>query len=142
MKKRLILFVTVLAALAFHEVKAQDRLITGTVTSKEDTSIVIGATVSVKGTVIATTTDITGMYKLSVPENAKTLVISAAFMKTQEVEIGSNTVIDVVLETDLLKLDEVVVTAIGIKQEKKRVGYSIQEVSGDDVSKTGQTNMI
>ena len=63
-------------------------------------------------------------------------------MKKQEVEIGGRTVINVVMESDLLGLDEVVVTALGISREKKSLGYSVQEVGGDNISKTKESNFV
>ena len=63
-------------------------------------------------------------------------------MKRQEVEIGGRTVIDVVMEPDILGLDEVVVTALGICREKKALGYSVQDVTGDEIAKAKETNVI
>ena len=63
-------------------------------------------------------------------------------MKKQEVEIAGRTVINAVMESDLLGLDEVVVTALGISREKKSLGYSVQEVGGDNISKTKESNFV
>ena len=59
------------------------------------------------------------------------LIFSYIGMKSKEVEIGGRSVIDAVLESDLVGLNEVVVTALGISREKKSLGYSVQEVEGD-----------
>jgi TonB-dependent SusC/RagA subfamily outer membrane receptor len=63
-------------------------------------------------------------------------------MKSQEVEIGGRTVINGVMESDILGLDEVVVTALGISREKKALGYSVQDVTGDEIAKAKETNII
>jgi|WetSurMetagenome_2_1015567.scaffolds.fasta_scaffold11305_2 TonB-linked SusC/RagA family outer membrane protein len=121
---------------------AQTRMITGIVTGSEDGKPVIGCTVQLKGTVTGTTTDINGKYLLAVPQNATTLVFSYIGMKTQEVEIGGSQVIDVSLQSDLVGLSEVVVTALGISREKKSLGYATQQVSGDAISTVKSSNFM
>ena len=78
----------------------------------------------------------------SVPQNAATLVFSFIGMKKMEIDIGGRSVIDVIMESDILGLDEVVVTALGISREKKSLGYSVQEVRGDNISKTKESNFV
>ena len=72
-------------------------------------------------------------YEISVPQDGEILVFSFVGLLTQELEIGSNTVIDVVMEQDLLELDEVVVTALGISREKKALGYSVSQLNSEDI---------
>ena len=122
--------------------KAQTGVITGTVTGSDDSNPVIGCTVQLKGTITGTTTDINGKYSLPVPPNATTLVFSYIGMKTQEAEIGGRTVIDVSLQSDLVGLDEVVVTALGVSREKKSLGYATQQVSGDAISTVKSSNFM
>jgi acetamidase/formamidase len=106
---------------------AQTKVITGTVASSvEGEGGIPGVTIQVKGTTIGTTTDINGKYTLTVPQKATTLVFSYIGMKKQEVEIGGRSTIDAIMESDLLGLDEVIVTALGISREKKSLGYSVQ----------------
>jgi TonB-linked SusC/RagA family outer membrane protein len=122
---------------------AQQKIISGTVTSSvQGEGALPGVSVSVKGTTIGITTDIDGKYSLSVPQNTATLVFSYIGMKKQEVEIGSNSIINIVLEPDVLGLDEVVVTAIGISREKKSLGYAVQDVSGDKINNAKTGNLI
>ncbi|HNY14337.1 MAG TPA: SusC/RagA family TonB-linked outer membrane protein, partial [Bacteroidales bacterium] len=97
--------------------------------------------VSVKGTTTGINTDINGRYSLAVPANANTLVFTYIGMKRQEVEIGSRSLIDVVLEPDVLGLEEVVVTAFGVSREKKAVGYSMQDVKNDVIKRAGNTDL-
>ncbi len=100
---------------------AQDRTVSGKVTSAEDGSPVPGANVVLKGTTNGVVTDMDGNYKLSVPDDGGVLVFSFIGMKTKEVEIGSQSVIDVVLESDAEQLAEVVVTGYSTVSQQKNV---------------------
>ena len=121
---------------------AQQKIISGTVTSSvPGEGALIGVSVSVKGTTTGINTDLSGNYSLAVPENASTLVFSYIGMKKQEVEIGNRSRIDIVLEPDLLGLDEVVVTALGVSREKKAIGYSVQDVKNEVIKRTGNTDL-
>lgn len=121
---------------------AQQKTVTGTVTSSvQGEGALPGVSVSVKGTTVGIITDIDGKYTLAVPENATTLVFSYIGMKKQEVEIGDRTVINVILEPEIMGLDEVVVTAFGISKEKKAVGYAVQDVKNDVIERTGNTDL-
>jgi len=121
---------------------AQQKIISGTVTSSvPGEGAMIGVSVSVKGTTTGINTDVNGKYTLAVPANATTLVFSYIGMKKMEVEIGGRSVIDVALEPDVLGLDEVVVTALGVSREKKAVGYSVQDVKNDVIKRTGNTDL-
>ncbi len=139
MKRNLLLAISFLlmSVLAFGQ-----RTITGVVTSAEDGSTLPGVSVVVKGTVIGTTTDIDGKYSITVPDGYNTLVFSYVGMKPKEVQIGNQSVINVALESGVLGLDEIVVTAIGIEREKKALGYATQDVSGDEVSEVKNANFI
>jgi len=141
MKKLLLCFVFFVAgALALL---AQNRVITGTVTSSvEGEGTLPAVTVIVKGTAIGASTDVNGMYSLSVPENATTLVFSFIGMKPQEVAIEGRSVINVIMESEMVGLDEVVVTALGISREKKSLGYATQEVRGDVISNVKTANFM
>ncbi|HUX95664.1 MAG TPA: SusC/RagA family TonB-linked outer membrane protein [Bacteroidales bacterium] len=122
---------------------AQTRVITGTVTSSvEGEGAVPGVSVSVAGTTVGTITGVDGNFTLTTPQNATTLVFTYIGMKKQEVQIGGRSVIDVVMEPDLLGLDEVVVTALGISREKKSLGYATQAVSGEAVSTVKNNNFV
>ena len=120
--------------LGIHFVFAQDKVVTGTVTSATDGSTIPGVQVIVKGTTIGTTTNIDGYYELTVPSSETILKFTFIGMKTQEIEIGNLSKIDVVLEEDLLLLDEVIVVAYGTATKKSFTGSAIQ-VSGDKLEK-------
>lgn len=140
--RKVITLIAVLLAFISLQVSAQDRLITGKVTSAQDNQGIPGATVIVVGTTIGTTSDVDGNFKLTVPASTKTIKVSAIGMKTRQVDLGASNTIDFLLEVDALQLNEVMVSAIGIKQEKKSVGYSTQVVSGTDLNKAGQPNAL
>lgn len=118
---------------------AQTKKVTGQVLSAEDNSPVIGAAVMVKGTTVGTITDLDGNFTLDVPNDAKTIFISYVGLRTKEVPVTS--VINVKLESDSHALDEVVVTAMGISREKKSLGYAIQEVGSEELTKAGQISV-
>lgn len=140
MKKLTILFAFLL--LVGFQAIAQMQ-ITGTVTSSEDGLSIPGVSVVVQGNqTIGTTTDIDGKYSLTVPGSAEALVFSFVGMKTQVIAINGQSVIDVRMDSEVLEMGEVVVTAIGISRETKALGYSAQGVSGDDLVKAGESNII
>ena len=122
---------------------AQTKVITGTVTSSvQGEGAIPGVTVQVKGTTIGTTTDANGKYSISVPANATTLVFSYIGMKKQEIEIGNRTVIDGIMASDILGLNEVVVTALGISREKKALGYAVTDVKSDAIAYSRNANVM
>jgi len=128
--------------LGMQVLQAQDREISGTVTSSDDGQPIPGVQVVVKATTLGTVTGLDGNYKLSVPESAKVLVYTFIGMASQEIEIGSQTTIDVAMEADILNIEGVVVTALGISREKKSLGYATQEISGDQVNAVKGDNFI
>ena len=121
---------------------AQQKTISGTVTGAEDGQPVIGCTVQLKGLTIGTITDVDGKYSINVPANVTTMVFSYVGMKPQEIAIAGRSVIDVVMEADIMGLSEVVVTALGISRERKSLGYATQEVRGDAVSTVKTANFV
>lgn len=121
---------------------AQSRTITGTITSATDNEPLPGATVLVKGTTTGTITDLDGKYVLVVPQDKDVLVFTFLGFKMHEETIGARNVINVSLEEDVLGLETVVVTALGIPKEKLSLGYSTQEVGGDRVASSGEENFI
>jgi len=142
MKKYLLLSTVFLSALVFNESWAQERTVSGNVTSAEDGTTMPGVNVVLKGTTNGTITDVDGNYKLSVPSEGGVLLFSFVGLTTQEIEIGTKSVIDLAMSTDVQQLSEVVVTALGISREKASLGYSVQEVSGEDVEKTNEANIV
>ena len=141
--KKLFLLIVLFVFVSGLSLMAQTRVITGTVTSGvEGEGPIPGVTVMVKGTTVGALTDVNGKYSITVPSDATTLVFSYIGMKSREVEIGGRSVIDGILESDLIGLNEVVVTALGIAKEKKALGYSVQDVKGEELTKAKETNVI
>jgi TonB-linked SusC/RagA family outer membrane protein len=139
MKKILMIFSLLL--LTGSLVMSQTVQISGTVTGQEDGLAVPGVSVTVKGTTIGTLTGADGKYNITVPQKATTLVFSFIGMKTTEVAIDGKSRVDLVLQPDLVGLDEVVVTAMGISREKKSLGYAVQDISSDQIARAGNPNL-
>jgi TonB-linked SusC/RagA family outer membrane protein len=123
------------------QVKAQDIPVTGKVTAKDDSQPLPGVSVLVKGTTSGTVTDSDGNYKITVAKGS-TLLFSFIGMDSQEIAIGDQTVIDISLVSNITNLNEVVVTALGMKREKKSIGYSVTEVSGTQISTALEVNPL
>lgn len=120
--------------LTFSQVFAQGgKTIKGKVVDNTNMSLP-GVSVSVKGTTSGTITSADGTYSLSVPATGKTLVFSFVGMKTSEVEIGSQTTINVTLAEESIGLDEVVAVGYGT-QKKASLSGSVSQVKGDEVLK-------
>lgn len=140
MKKRLLGFV-VIFLVASASVMAQ-QTVSGRVTTSVDGSPLPGVSVLVKGTTTGTSTDADGRFTISVPDNNAVLVLSFIGFTTQEVPVGAQTNIDIVMREDATELSEVVVTALGIEREKKALTYSVQEVETEEISKARELNVI
>jgi len=139
MKK--ILTIIGILCLGFGSMFAQTVQVSGTVTDAETGETLPGVTVLIKGTFAGTTTTVDGRYQLEVPANA-TLQFSFVGLTTQEVIVGDRRIIDVAMESGANVLDEVVVTALGISRERKSLGYAVQSVEGDELSRIRTGNVI
>ncbi len=134
--KKLTVFLACLVLVGITYAQAQTVRITGTVTGSEDGMPIPGVSVVVKGTTSGAATNVDGKYELNVASNAEFLIFSAVGFKTQEVAIGGRSLIDIVLVSESVQFEELVVTALGITREKKSLGYSVQEVKGDALNVT------
>lgn len=139
MKKILLIIIALIVGIG--SLTAAERTLSGKVTNEKGEPL-IGVTIAVKGTTIGTISKSGGLYKLNLTKPAKTLVFRLIGMKTKEVEIGTNDVINVTLDEDVVMTDEIVVTAIGMEREKKSLGYSIEEVKGRTISEAKSVDMI
>lgn len=139
---RLKLLLALFVFTGFSALMAQTVAIKGTVTSADDGLPIPSAAVTVKGTTVGTLTGIDGKYSIMVPAGSQAITIQFVGMKTVTETISGRTTIDVVMVTDMLGLDEVVVTALGITRDKKALGYAVQEVRGDNISKTKESNFV
>lgn len=137
----MLLFISLLLMVTGINAFAQDRQISGLVTSSEDGTPLPGVNIAVRGTNRGTTTGADGSYKISVGSQS-TLVFSFVGFQTQTVNVVDRTTINVALTTEVGSLEEVVVTALGISREKKSLGYASQEVKGDQVNTAKESNFI
>lgn len=109
---------------------AQNQTVKGTILGSDGLPAV-GATVKVLGTTTGAITDVDGNFTLSCAPNAK-IEVSYVGAKTQVVSVGNKSTINVTLKDDALTMDEVVVTALGIKRQARSLGYSTTKVDGSD----------
>lgn len=139
MKKTLLFFtmLMVIVTLAF----AQQRQVTGKVTGSDGAPIPF-ATVQVKGTSTGTTTDQSGNFKLNVTGDNVVVTVRSVGYATQDVTLGTSGTVNVLLQVNNESLQEVVVTALGIKREKKALGYALQEVGGDQLTRSNEQNFL
>ncbi|HEX5551618.1 MAG TPA: SusC/RagA family TonB-linked outer membrane protein [Chitinophagaceae bacterium] len=138
MKRTLLSFACLMIACAGF---GQSILVTGKVTSAKDGSSQPGVTVVQKGTTTGTASTADGTYSITVPGDA-TLVFSQVGDITQEIPVNGRTKIDVALKENAKELSAVVVTALGIKREKRSLGYSMQEIQGSTVERSNAPNVV
>lgn len=149
-RKNIMLAGTVLASIAFgcstsayaaplstdsHTtiVQQDTRKVTGAVKDEHGEPIT-GATIEIKGTNAKAITDIDGRFTISVPQHATTMAVSYLGYTTKEISITGKASVSVTLDPSSSDLNEVVVTALGIKREKKALGYAMQEVKTDGLT--------
>lgn len=138
--KRFVCFLLFIA-LSTLTLLGQDRQITGTVVSADNGEPLPGVSVVVIGTSVGTITGVDGTYVINVPTDGEILLFRFVGLISQQLEIGASTVIDVVMQQDLLELDEVVVTALGISREKKALGYSVSQLNSGDVEQKPESDI-
>jgi TonB-linked SusC/RagA family outer membrane protein len=136
--RKLLLTLTAFLLLA-GQLLAQ-KTITGTVTDEKGNPIP-NASVLVKGTNTGTVTKSDGTYSLTVPATAKALIFSSVDMTTEEITIGTQSVISLSLKLDNKTMTEVVVTAFGIKKDKKTLGYGVTQLSSAELTQAHTTNI-
>src|SRR5579859_493048 len=120
---------------------AQDRVVTGKVTSTDDGSPLPGVNVVLKGTTNGTVTDADGAYKITVPSDGGSLVFSFIGLQTSEVPIGDRAIVDVQLGLDVKQLSEIVVTAQGVDKEQKTLGYAQTTISSQLLANKPETDI-
>ena len=139
MKKIYTVLIAVFSFILTMNVQAQEKSITGTVTSKSDGATLPGVSVVIKGTTKGTETDFDGKYTIKASEGD---VLSFSFlgMKTKEATVGESNTLDLVLEDDSDQLDEIVVTALGVKKTRKSLTYAAQDINAAELNTVKQTN--
>ena len=121
------------------DISQQDTKITGTV--EDEFGPVAGASVVIKGTTNGTMTDMNGHFTMEGVKKGDIIQISFIGFATQDIPYTGQTALNVKLEEDAQKLDEVVVTALGMKRDKKALGYAMQELKGDELLSSREPNL-
>lgn len=132
--RELMLLCTLLIGLGATAV-AQRSIVKGTIKDGDGQSLP-GVSVLVKGTTRGTVSDLNGNYSIDA-SGKSVLVFSFIGLKTQQVQINGRSIVDVVMVSDNAKVDEVVVTALGIKRERKALGYAVSSIKSEDLVKSG-----
>ncbi|HEX3008408.1 MAG TPA: SusC/RagA family TonB-linked outer membrane protein [Bacteroidales bacterium] len=120
---------------------AQQQTVSGAVTDAKGEPLT-GVNIVVEGTTIGTVTDFDGKYVVTVPNDNAVLIFSFVGYLSKKEVTGGRTTINVTMEEDIQNLQEVVVTALGIKREKKALSYSSQQLSEEEISKGRDMNFI
>jgi TonB-linked SusC/RagA family outer membrane protein len=119
---------------------AQERTVTGRITAQEDGAPIAGATVMLKGTTVGTATDIDGRYSIKVPETGGTLIITYIGRTTQEIPVGTSNIVDIIMKSEEIGIDEVVVIGYGVQKKSELTGASVS-VSSDDLKGSQVANL-
>lgn len=134
----------ILTGLAFFaaSVQAQSRQVSGKVVDDANAAVP-GASVLIKGTTSGTNTNAAGIFSISLPEGNQKLTVSSIGYQTIDVDVPrSVSQITVRLVTDVKSLGEVVVTALGVQQSTRNVGYAIQQIGGGSIQEAREVNYI
>ena len=140
MNKKILSFLTLVSLLFFQGVLAQNITVSGTVTDEAGVPLP-GTNVVEKGTSNGTSADFDGNYTISVGNNA-VLVFTSLGYSSKELPVNGQSTINTSLMEDASQLDEVVVTALGIKKSTKALGYSLTEVGGEEIATIKTPNAI
>jgi len=117
------------------------RVISGRIISEADQNPVAGASIVIKGSNVGTSSDVEGRFSIKA-NSGDVLVITGVGITQKETTLGDEATVSIVVKVDSKNLSEVVVTALGIKKETKRLGYSVQEVKGEDLLKAREANPV
>lgn len=139
MKSKLHYLLTLFLALLVQISFAQERMVSGVVSDNNGLPIP-GVNVLVKGTKSGVQTDFDGKYSIKASPS-QTLIFNFVGMKSQEI-VAASTTINVKMQDTTVELEGVVVTALGIKKEEKKLGYAVSKVSDDEIRKSGDQNVI
>ncbi|MBE0677107.1 MAG: SusC/RagA family TonB-linked outer membrane protein [Bacteroidales bacterium] len=137
----LILLVVIAMILGPQELMAQRITVSGTVTDTQGVPLP-GVGILIKGTTTGVTTDMTGKYTITAPGSESVLIFQFIGYATVEEPVQGRSTINMTLEEQVRALDEVVVTALGIRSEKKALGYAMTEVSSDDIVAVKSSNFV
>jgi len=140
--RKISLLLVFLGFIGLQVVFAQTRQITGIVTSGDDGTSIPGVSVVVKGSTLGTITDMDGKFTLKVPQSAKALSVSFVGMASTEVALTSASNYKIVLQAETQSVDEVIVTAMGIKRKPKEMGVATAKVDNQELTSAGASNVM
>lgn len=123
-------------------VLAKSKNITGVVTDANTKETIPGVSIRVKGSTLGTVSDNKGHYQLTVPDENAVLTFAFVGYTSKEVTVGDRQVINIALSENDNKLNEVMVTALGITREAKSIGFSAQKVDGNLLQESHETNLL
>ena len=142
MKKIYTILIVVFTFISTINIEAQEKSISGTVTSNSDGTTLPGVSVVVQGTTRGTETDFDGKYTIKASVGEKLSFTFLGMLAKTVTVTGNTNTLNVVLEEDADQLDEIVITALGISREKKSLGYSVSDIKGESVSLAKETNVV
>ncbi|SHM12475.1 iron complex outermembrane recepter protein [Chitinophaga jiangningensis] len=140
MRRSLLLATLLFLCCAITALAQNKKAVTGTVKDEKGT-LLPGVTVKEKGTSNGTMSAADGSFKIQVNPDA-TLELSYIGYAVQAVSVGNQSTLSIVLKEDNKNLNEVVVTAMGMKRESRKLGYAITELKGNDIAKSNQVNPV
>lgn len=137
-----VFLITLMALVSFNMEAQSGSEVSGTVTASEDGTPLPGVSIVLKGTGNGVTTDFDGNYSIAVPNADGILVFSYLGFETKEISVDGRSTITISLNASTQALDEVVVTALGIKREEKSLGYSVENVAAEELTRVAQENVL
>ncbi|PIB28209.1 SusC/RagA family TonB-linked outer membrane protein [Maribacter sp. 4G9] len=140
MRTKLNGLLTLLLALIVHITYAQEKTVSGTVTDQDGLPLP-GVNIVVQGTTTGTQTDFDGNYSI-LASQGQTLVFTYIGQKTVRNVVGASSTVNVTMEDDAQALEEVVVSALGVKKEARALGYAVQTVGTETITKSNATDAL
>ncbi|MBO3098424.1 SusC/RagA family TonB-linked outer membrane protein [Gelidibacter pelagius] len=140
MRTQFRVILTLLVVLVAHTLYAQDKVVSGTITDQSGLPLP-GVNIIVKGTTTGTQSDFDGKYSINA-DTGDVLSFTYIGLKSQEITVGASNTLNVTMQEDAAMLDEVVVTALGISREKKSLGYSTQQIAGEELVESRNANAL
>jgi TonB-linked SusC/RagA family outer membrane protein len=140
--RKISLLLVFLGFIGLQVVFAQTRQITGVVTSGDDGTSIPGVSVVVKGSTLGTITDMDGKFTLKVPQSAKALSVTFVGMSSAEVALTSASNYKVIMNAESVGVEEVIVTAMGIKRKPKEMGVATAKVDNQELTNAGASNVM
>lgn len=137
-----VFLITLMVLVSFNMEAQSGGQVSGTVTASEDGMPLPGVSIVLQGTGSGVTTNFDGNYSLAVPNAEGILVFSYLGFETREINVNGRSTVNVSMDASTQALDEVVVTALGIRREEKSLGYSVENVAAEELTRVAQENVL